>query len=220
MEVLGSASATKNLGKHQLSHCAHCQQERQFNLHLQYHYAHLWHAIKWVKRAEYQSLCEVCQLGAPIEQQIAQTTLGKHPIPFVTRYGIGVLFGLLASSSLLWLTVEKVSSNNALVRDRAYIATPLPNDVYAVDLAKIMNTPASSTDAEYKYGMLKLQSASADKMHFFISNQSFNRMNGVKQDLSSGKYKENFYFSNVVLTISKAEILMLRETGSINSIVR
>lgn len=220
MEVLGAGSATKNLGQHTQKYCAHCQQEHPFNLHLQYRYAHLWHVVKWVKQTEYQSLCTVCQQGNAIDQPAAQAALGKHPLPFVTRYGIGLLFGFFASASLLWLGVEQVGNSRALARDLAYIAAPLPNDVYAADLAKIMNTPASSSDAEYKYGMLKLQSASADKMHFFISNQSFNRMNGVKQDLSSGKYKENFYFSNVVLTISKAEILMLRETGSISSIVR
>lgn len=220
MEVLGTGSTEKNLGKHAQKYCAHCQQEQAFDLHLQYRYAHLWHLIKWVKHSEYRSSCEVCQQGTQLDNQLAQAALGKHPIDFVTRYGIGILFGLLAGASLLWLVTLKISSSNALARDRGYIAAPLPNDVYAADLGKIMNTPATSSDAEYKYGMLKLQSVSADKMHFFISNQSYNRLNGVTQDLSSGKYKENFYFSNFVLSIPKAEILMLRESGSISSIVR
>jgi len=85
-----------NLGGQQAKPCATCGQERQFSLLLQYRFFALYYLFGVVTQKKYLLLCNICSRGWEMDDAKAlEAQLTKSPIPFMKRYGLLVLAGII-----------------------------------------------------------------------------------------------------------------------------
>jgi len=116
---------------------------------------------------------------------------------------------------LFFLWVENYSvEQNAL--DITYIQSPIVNDKYLVDYTKIFD----GADEKYKYGVMKISSISTETVEFLISEMSYDGKSGPRKDIRDGKTSESNYFVQEPATFTKTELLNLKNSDAIDSIVR
>jgi len=95
MIIWGTGGQSVDLGKVEDRQCQTCGAVRPFKLFLQYRYFHLYYVFKAVTKKEYMMVCEVCRRGWQLEKAKIAQALGKEPIPFMTKYGLAVLGGII-----------------------------------------------------------------------------------------------------------------------------
>ena len=66
--------------------CPVCENERPFNLLVNYRWAHLYF-LRWVTSKQYLLACDVCHRGRELDAQAVEAKIGGNPIPFMTRRG-------------------------------------------------------------------------------------------------------------------------------------
>lgn len=101
MLIWGTGGETKDCGIVAHKNCAVCEKERAFHILLDYRYFGLYWVFNVVTRRTYWLLCEVCHRGWSLHPSEAKVASSNLRIPFMHRYGLGVLFGAFALLMLL-----------------------------------------------------------------------------------------------------------------------
>jgi len=101
MIVWGSGGDRVNLGQVDTRACATCEKDRPFYLFLTYRYWGLYWVFNVVTEKTYFLACEICQRGWELESHKVEATVKSVPIPFMRRWGLAVLGGLIAAVVLL-----------------------------------------------------------------------------------------------------------------------
>ena len=96
MIVWGSGGDVINLGTPETRRCDTCERDRPFNVMLQYRYWGLYWIFNFVTEKKYMLLCSICSRGWQLETGKVEQALSSIPIPFMHRYGILVLIGVIA----------------------------------------------------------------------------------------------------------------------------
>jgi hypothetical protein len=94
MIIWGSGGASTDLGVISTESCKTCEKDRPFKIFLNYQYSHLYWC-RWVTKREYIKACDVCRRGWSVDEKKMEAVLSKDPIPFGTRYGALILFGII-----------------------------------------------------------------------------------------------------------------------------
>jgi hypothetical protein len=104
MIVWGTGGNILNLGTVENRHCDVCEKNRPFNMFLRYRYWGLYWVFNVVTEKKYLLLCDVCQRGWELERSKVEGTLKSVPIPFMHRFGLlslaGIVVGLIMLSAL------------------------------------------------------------------------------------------------------------------------
>lgn len=101
MLIFGSRGNVLDLGEVQTHHCPVCERERPFHIVLQYRYWHLWFLFALVTKKVYSMSCNICGRGTQLKPAEAEQFIGKSPIPFMHRWGLALLVGVVAVFVLL-----------------------------------------------------------------------------------------------------------------------
>lgn len=120
-----------------------------------------------------------------------------------------IIIGLLAMG-LMYMAEQ----DDAL--EATYIAQPLVNDFYIVDLTDIF----VEADGEYPYGLMRVTDVSSGGLEMQVANMMYNKPSGVKDDIRAGKVMSDDYYTNESVFFQTAEIEALQEDGAIYSIER
>jgi hypothetical protein len=95
MIIFGSRGRVVDLARRETHACRICGQNRQFHTQLQYRYVHVYYLFGVVTRKQYWTLCDVCRKGWVLESKQVEANLGKVPIPFMQRFGLLSLAGMM-----------------------------------------------------------------------------------------------------------------------------
>jgi len=116
---------------------------------------------------------------------------------------------------VLFIWMQSVSAEND-AKYRAYLETPAVGDLYSVDYTKIFE----GADDEFKYGVAKVTSLTADTVDVILADVSYNKKSGVRKDISKEKPSKDGYFSNETAVFTRVELSDYLESGAIYSISR
>ena len=95
MIVWGSGGSTINLGPLDTRRCDICEKDRPFDVILQYRYWGLYWIFNFMTQKKYLLLCDVCERGWELEANKIESSLKSAPIPFMRRYGLLTLVGIV-----------------------------------------------------------------------------------------------------------------------------
>lgn len=99
---------------------------------------------------------------------------------------------------------------------QSYLVTPLENDRYLANLAKVANS--GYEDQKKAYGVLKLQKVSDDgKYYFIVSTEASNKKSGLTKMLERNSIK---YDENDVITLTKEQLTSLKREDVVYDIIR
>jgi hypothetical protein len=101
MIVWGSGGDVINLGVLETRRCDTCEKDRPFNITLQYRYWALYWVFALVTEKKYILACDVCSRGWELESSKIEPHLTAVPIPFMRRYGLLVLGGIIVGLVIL-----------------------------------------------------------------------------------------------------------------------
>ena len=96
MILWGSNGRLLNLGRLDERECSNCGRVQPFQLSLSYKFFYLYWIFRLVTKKQYSLSCVVCEHGWELESGKVESAMGKPPIPFWDKYGLGV-FGVLVA---------------------------------------------------------------------------------------------------------------------------
>jgi hypothetical protein len=133
---------------------------------------------------------------------------------FSTGNTLPMFSGLFIIGILVMGLMYMSKQDDAL--EASYIAQPLVNDFYIVDLTDIF----VEADGEYPYGLMRVTDVASDGLEMQVANMMYNKPSGVQDDIRAGKVMADDYYTNESVFFEMAEIAQLQEDGSIYSIER
>lgn len=117
---------------------------------------------------------------------------------------------------ILMFSMEYLSAQDD-AQDMAYIESPAVNDKYLVDFTKIFD----GTDSTYKFGVMKVSSLSSDGVMVMLSKLAYDKKKGTRKDVSEGKADaDSYYLADKPVPFTKAELIELKESDALFSVVR
>lgn len=145
---------------------------------------------------------------------IDEETGKKNKSPSHTLFFIPIEFWAVLIP-LLFLWMEQYGAEQDAL-DITYIQSPIVNDKYLVDYTKIFD----GADEEYKYGVMKISSVSAETVELLISEMSYDGKSGPKKDIREAKTSDRSYFVQEPAIFTRTELLNLKNIDAIDSVVR
>ena len=212
MLVWGSKGEVADLGVQATHNCPTCERDRPFKLALQYKVHHIWYLFKWVTQKQYMLVCDVCHRGTKLEAKQVEPKLTRHPIPFLSRYGWTFLAGLIA----VVVAFSSFEGQQRDTRTAELLGAPRANDLYVVNVAKLLKDPESSL----MYGVMRVKSVQGDQIEFDVPTVTYNKAAGATKDISRGKVSSADYFAPRTLSLPIAEVRALRNDGAVHSVER
>lgn len=76
--------------------CARCGMSRPFRAFLSYKTFHLYWVFGTVYNKKYLAACSVCSQGGPLDKTLLGPAAGAEPIPFMEKWGLGLLAVIVA----------------------------------------------------------------------------------------------------------------------------
>jgi ribosomal protein S27AE len=85
--------------------CPNCGAWREFSLHLNYTYMHLYWIFGAVVKRKYLVACSACGRGTFVDKDQIGYTLDREPIPFLQRWGFALML-LTILTIITWVIVS------------------------------------------------------------------------------------------------------------------
>lgn len=218
--VWGSGNGSAVAGDAGMRHCPVCNEQRRFDIVVNYFYRHFWYLLSWVSKREHLLVCSHCDNALAGEtlskQEIAEKLSGKKdPVPFMRRRGWLLAVALVVA----FLGLGAYQSGQDSKELAQHIAAPKVGDIYLADLSKI----SSSFESSPTYGAMKLISIEEDGklLNFIIANYGYNKKKGVRKDASKGLLKQDSYYdTEEVIELSPQQLTDLDTQGVIYQAVK
>jgi hypothetical protein len=212
MLIWGSKGEVADLGVQATHNCPTCERDRPFKLALQYKVHHIWYLFKWVTQKQYMLVCDVCQRGAKLEAKEVEPKLARHPVPFLSRYG----WTFLAALVVVVIAFSSLEGHQRDTRTAELLGAPRVNDLYVVNVAKLLKDP----DSSFMYGVMRVRSVRGGEIEFDVPGVTYNKASGATKDISRGKVASPDYFAPKTLVLPVAEVQALRADGAIYLVER
>jgi len=101
MIIWNSGGEVMNLGAMDRRRCDTCEATQPFSIVLQYRYWALYWIFSLVTEKRFLLVCDVCHRGSEIEAAAIEQLLAADPIPFMRRFGVLVLAGVVVVLMLM-----------------------------------------------------------------------------------------------------------------------
>ena len=212
MLIWGSKGEVADLGVQATHNCPTCERDRPFKLALQYKVHHIWYLFKWVTQKQYMLVCDICHRATKLEAKDVEPKLARHPIPFLSRYGWTLLVGLIA----VVVAFSSFEGQQRDTRTAELLGAPRANDLYVVNVAKLLKNPESSL----MYGVMRVKSVQGGEIEFDVPTATYSKAAAATKDISRGKVLSADYFASRTLSLPIAEVQALRNDGAIHSVER
>ena len=218
--IWGSGSGSAAAGDAGMRHCPVCNEQRRFDIVVNYFYRHFWYLLSWVSKREHVLVCSQCDNALADEklsrQEIAEKLSGKKdPVPFIRRRGWLLCIALVVA--LLGFGAYQSDQDSKELAQR--IAAPKVGDIYLADISKISDGFGKSPI----YGAMKLVSIEEDGklLNFIVANQGYSKKKGVRKDASKGLLKQDSYYDTEdIIELSPEKLADLDTRGVIYKAVK
>lgn len=209
----GSRVYRRIFGEPEVHHCDICREQRTFRMLVVYKVYHIWWLFRWTVEKEFARICTVCSNGRRVDEKDILPKGSKSPIPFMDRMGWSVGLGGVAALVAMGAVASATQSN----RDAEWLSHPAVNDVYEVDLAKLMQKPAASE----MYSSLEVVRVADGAVDVRLPKIYFNRQSGISAAVRDGRAtKADFYLDDKVLNFKLAALQKMHDDGTILSVDR
>ncbi len=155
--------------------------------------------------------CKKTMLGKEIPLDLAKQI--KSSV-FTKGQSLPLFTGLFIIAVLGILLAKSVHQNN--LNEAEYIQYPANNDIYIVDFKKLF----PNSDADYKYGLLKIKSIVSGEIEFQVGNMVYNKRSGLTKDISSNKTSRDSYYDDEPYYVDVDKLKKMKGLGIIDSIKR
>ncbi len=191
--------------------CPHCA-NNQFTIVSWVSYLHIYWIPIYIRSKKLIILCSKC--NKPIDTNTIPEDFFKRIklLAFPTHKIIPYFSGtfLILFILLMGLYLHFNDKNTRI----AYITKPQVNDVYLVQLNKILKGENKT------YGFLKLYRIKPNVLEFKSSILSFDKSRQAWDDLYNWKAYQDYYYRKNIVPISKLQLIKYEKNGLINSIER
>lgn len=212
MVIYGGGSGESVLGHNDIStKCRLCGNTSIHIIKVLYRYMHLFYLMSWVTSREYVSVCPVCNHVVGLDKAIVKEKYPKDTVPFIRKKGWLLCIGLFVA----FFAFAAYSSAKEFEETERIAASPMVNDIYLTNLAKVINSgydtkkSGDSKNAQ-AFGLMKLVKAEGDALYFAISAQAFTKKSGLRDALRKGD--EGLAFDTEdLLVIHKEDVLWLAQ---------
>jgi len=209
----GSRVYRRLFGEPEVHHCDICREQRTFRMLVAYKVYHVWWLFRWVVDKEFARICTVCSNGKRVDELDVLPKGSKSPIPFMDRMGWSVGLGGVAAL----VAMGAVASATQNTREAEYLSHPAINDVYEVNLAKLMPNP----EASEMYSSLEVVRVANGTVDVRVPKIYFNKQRGISDAVRDGRAtKPDFYIDNKVMSINLASLQKMHDDGTILSVDR
>jgi hypothetical protein len=208
----GSRVLQRIFGAPEQHHCDICREERTFRKMVTYKVFHIWWIFRWVVESNYARICVVCRNGSRIDKKDVVTIGAKSPIPFFDRMGWSFGVGGLGALAVM----GSVASAAQGQREATWLDRPAVNDVYEVDLTKLVKTP----EASQMYSALEVVRVSGDAVDVRVPKGYFKSLGGVSAAVSDGRARSPDFYEDRIATYSVAALHRMKQDGVIVSVER
>ena len=216
MIIWGSGGGQETLGDLGEHECGACEKKSGFTAILNYTYRHIWYLLSFVSKREYYAVCDNCNNAVPIDKAEAKKMFPKDQIPFIRKNG----WVLGAVALAVFLVVMVIGSNAKNKKNEEYLASPMVNDLYLADLAKVPNSGYDERDdVKNAYGIMKLIKVTDEGVDFVASTKANDKKSGLRKALRSSKETIKYDMSDV-LQFSREDIRALYDKSVIYEIRR
>jgi hypothetical protein len=209
----GSRVYRRVFGEPEVHHCDICREQRTFRYLVAYKVYHIYWLFRWVVDKNFARVCTVCSNGKRVDEMDILPKGSKSPIPFMDRLGWSVGVGGIAALVAMGGVASAMQSSH----EADYLSHPAVNDVYEVNLAKIMTKPEMSE----MYSTLEVARVSDGTVDVRLPKIYFNQLRGASDAVSNGRAKsDDFYEDGKVLTFKIANLQKMQDDGTILSVDR
>ncbi|MFO1219411.1 MAG: hypothetical protein U1E89_13670 [Burkholderiaceae bacterium] len=152
----------------------------------------------------------MCHRGTKLDAKEVEASLKTHPIPWLSRYGWTFLIALIIGVGAL----GSIDGERRQSQMSELLRTPRPNDLYVVNMAKLLKEP----EASFMYGVMRVKSVQGTQVVFDMPNVSYNKAKGATKDIQSGKVSGSDYFAPKPLLLTTIDVQSLKNDGAIHSV--
>jgi hypothetical protein len=208
----GSRIYRRIFGEPEVHHCDICREQRTFRKMVIYKVYHIWWIIRWVAQKDFARVCTVCNNGVRIDESTLDIKGKKSPIPFMDRMGWAASLGGLAVLASMGVAASAMQSRN----EDAWVSQPAVNDIYEVNLAKLLKKP----DASEMYSALEVVRVSDGTVDLRLPKNYYTAEKGVSDAVSNGQARSADFYTDKVMTIQIASLVKMRADGTILTVDR
>jgi hypothetical protein len=209
----GSRVYRRVFGEPEVHQCDICREQRTFRTLVAYKVYHIWWVFRWVVEKEFARVCTVCGNGKRVDEMDVVPKGTKSPIPFIDRMGWSIGAGGFAAL----IAMGTVASATQSSREADWLSHPAVNDVYEVNLAKLMQKP----EANEMYSALEVVRVADGTVDVRLPKIYFNRPNGISNAVRDGRAtRADFYDDSKVLRLKFAALQKMHDNGTILSVDR
>jgi len=209
----GSRVYQRVFGEQEVHHCDICREQRMFRNVVTYKVWHIWWIFRWVSEKHFARVCTVCNNGQKIDEKDVLPKGAKSPIPFVDRmgwaFGVGGIAALVAMGG--------IASANQSRNEAEWLSKPAVNDIYEVDLTKLLRNP----DKSEMFSSLEVVRVSGDSIDVRVPKTYFDQQRGISDAVSNGEArKPGFYVDGKILSFKIADLQKMHDDGTILAVDR
>jgi hypothetical protein len=209
----GSRAYQRMFGAPEVHHCDICREQRTFRYLVAYKVYHIYWLFRWVVDKNFARICTVCKNGKRVDEMDVLPKGSKSPIPFMDRLGWSVGVGGIAALVAMGGVASAMQSHN----EADYLSRPAVNDIYEVDLTKLMKNP----EATEMYSTLEVARVSDGTIDVRLPKSYFNRPKGASDAVNDGRARSaDFYIDGKTLTFKIASLQKMQDDGAILSVDR
>jgi hypothetical protein len=206
----GSRVYQRLFGAPEVHHCDICREQRTFRNMVIYKVYHVWWLFRWVAQKNFARVCTVCSNGVRIDEPAKG---GEPVIPFMDRMGWALGLGGVAALVAMGGAASAMQSQN----EAQWLNRPAVNDIYEVDLTKLMKNPEASA----MYSALEVTRVSGGTVDVRVPKTYFNQSNGTSDAVRDGRARDpGFYVDGKVLSFPVAALQRLHDDGTILTVDR
>jgi len=209
----GSRVYRRLFGEPEVHHCDICREQRTFRNLVVYKVYHVWWLFRWVAEKNFARVCTVCGNGPRIDASEIAAKGGAPAIPFMDRMGWAVGLGGVAALVAMGGAASAMQSRS----EAEWLSRPAVNDIYEVDLTKLMKNPEASA----MFSALEVTRVSGGTVDVRVPKSYFNQSSGTSDAVRDGRARDpSFYVDGKVLSFPVAALQRLHDDGTILSVDR
>lgn len=194
--------------------CSTCGGEQPFRDRVTYDMRHLMWVFRWVADRHYGHQCQTCGWAERIPKAVAQKGFKRPGILLLDRWGWA--FAVVGFGTLLtWAGMGDAADHR---RYDTYLAQPAVNDLYELDLARVLPHP----EALKMYAIVRVDHVDAGRVIVRLPKSYYDGLSHELDDaiFPGGAAHAADYFTNDAIALDRAGVLDMKARGVIWRVVR
>jgi hypothetical protein len=206
----GSSTKVAHVDHIEAQRCDTCGADKPYNVFLRYRVHHIWYLFRWITQKAYLAECTGC--GRTIEAAGDEIERRRNPVDFIDRFGWAIGVAGIAAIILLGVLFDRQNRQ----QDDALIAAPHVNDLYEVDMARMVDHP----EAPIMYSLLRVKAVTPQGVEVQAANLYYNEVRGLTHDIDLGRARQDDYYSTDTGVIPVAGLQRMHADSTLVDVIR